>query len=196
MAVAASLVQYNVERHKKTLLLVGREKFAITLSPAIAVVLYAMTGTPTTLMSGRRAKEELVALFAVRQLMLASMTTFVNRTCGHERSVDNEQFYFQARTELDCSLEKIHLVSLDKPLDLAPNPLDQIFIPMVGTGTVLLHGNKAPFADIIAPFTFIQAKFNNTSSSILKVDLSLELRKCSKYHASAIVFSKCFRWME
>lgn len=85
----------------------------------------------------------------------------------------------QARAELDCSLKTIHLVSLDKPLDLAPNPLDQICSPMVGTGTVLLHGNKAPFADIIAPFTFIQAKFNNRSSSILKVDLSLELRKCS-----------------
>ena len=73
IAVANALVQYNVELGKDRLNFVVDQDFAITVTPAIAVVLYAIAGVPTTLLSGWKAEEELVALYAIRQLILWSI---------------------------------------------------------------------------------------------------------------------------
>lgn len=138
-----------------------------------------MAGIPTSLMSGWKAEEMLVALYAVRQLMLASMTSFVNETSGAEQSVqkDNkqdEQLYFQATKKLNSSLAEICIISLNKQV----KPDGQIVVPMVGTSTILLNGASAPFADVIAPNTLFQVK-QCTSKKILSVDLVEELHKCT-----------------
>lgn len=119
------------------------------------MVLYAIAGIPTTLLPGWKAEEELAALYCIRQLILASIKTYQNTTlAGLRRRSSSEQ----ALAELNQSLEKIELVRLQKPVKAKPDSHGKIFIPMVGPSTVLLNGDEEPFANVISPYTLVQAR--------------------------------------
>lgn len=180
IAIAHSLVQYNLERGKNKLVLVSNESFAISVTPAIAIVLYAMAGIPTTLMPGWKAEEELAALYAVRQLMLACIKTYENkipRFAVNNQSSDDYACEQKALSELKQSLEKIELLKLQTQLKPKPPMHGNILIPMVGASTVLLNADKASFADVIAPGLLIQTK-QKTSKQQDPVDMVQEMGKC------------------
>lgn len=185
VAVAMSLLQYNLELGKDNLTFVPHETFAVTVTPAIAVVLYACAGIPTTLMPGWKAEEELAALYAVRQLILASVETYFNdiscsdKIWSKEANQPNSAVHIAARTKLDQSLKKIELVKLQAQVKPKPDSSGNILIPMVGSSTVLLNGDMAPFADVIGPFTLIQTKqITSLHNSKKPLDMYLELQKC------------------
>ena len=67
VTAAESLLQYNLDLEDDKVKLVDGEKFAFTVTPALAIVLYALAGVPTILMPGWKAEEEAAALYAVRQ---------------------------------------------------------------------------------------------------------------------------------
>lgn len=78
LACAKALLEYNVDLDNGTKQpeLVDGDEFAITITPAIAIVLYSMAGVDTTLMNGWRSEKELAALYGVRSLMLKCVETF------------------------------------------------------------------------------------------------------------------------
>ena len=161
--VAGSLLQFNCELVDGMLQLLDGERFACTVSPAIAIVLYAMLGISATLNPGWKAEEELAALFAVQQLAIKCMDMYVSDRC---------------QDTLDRSLEQIRLLSLKKQMKSATTD-QKIFVPMVGAGTVLVNCDKAPFADVIAKDLLIQTK-QDTSSPTLTTNVNLyhEMEKC------------------
>lgn len=184
IAVAESLVQYNVEHGKDRLKLVDSEHYAVTVTPAIAMVLYSMAGIPITLVSGWKGEEELAALYAVRQLMLERMKTFVNETSPDPSNPTmtrkTPEELHDAIQELNRSLGEVCLLSLQTPVQCAKTPSDKIFVPMVGMGAVLWNGDKAAFADVIARRMFIQAKLR-TSKETLAVNIYEEVKKCGLF---------------
>lgn len=78
LACAKALLEYNVDLDSGTKQpeLVDGDEFAITITPAIAILLYSMAGVDTTLMNGWRSEKELAALYGVRSLMLKCVETF------------------------------------------------------------------------------------------------------------------------
>ena len=119
------------------------EEFAMTITPAIAVVLYAMTGVGTSIINGWKAEKELAALYAVRQLILKYMEKYVSD--GRHDNISKDKPKEQ--------LGKIRLVALDKQVNTTNKKFDApILIPIVGKDTVLINADKALFADVIAPY--------------------------------------------
>ena len=186
IAVAESLVQYNVEHGKDKLKLLENENFAVTVTPAIAMVLYSMAGIPITLVSGWKGEEELAALYAVRQLMIGRMETFVMETSRipihlNRLRTTPEEIHHDALQELNKSLGEVCLLPLQKPLERAKPRFDKVSVPMVGKGAVLWNGDGAAFADIIAPQMFIQAKLRTTKQT-LTVNIYDEVKKCGLFN--------------
>ena len=168
ITTAESLIQYNVESvGGKSHSLVPGETYAITITPPIAAVLYAMAGLGTAWMTNWRAEEELGALYAVRQCILQCMDKFAAGDV--------------TKTELEMLLEKFRLLALPEPVQTKS---DEILVPLVGSSTVLSYGKKSNFVvDIIAPYTLIQVKQQSISNS-LDVDIREELEKCSLLKSS------------
>lgn len=164
--IAESLLQFNCELVNEKLQLVDDEVFAYTVTPAIAIVLYAMLGVHTTPNPGWKLEEEAAALFAIQQWAIRCMEKYVSD--GH-------------RDELDRSLEQIRLLSLTEQVKSEnASSNSKIFVPMVGTGAVLLNADRSPFADVIAPYMLIQARQDISSPTMTKtVKLYEEMEKCS-----------------
>jgi hypothetical protein len=160
--VAESLIQYNLEGKNTKPEIVPTEKFAFTVTPAIALILYSLAGVYATLLPGWKNEEELAALYAVRQLILKRMEKYSS-------TLSNEN----CRDQLDKSLGKIRLLRLQTPLQ---SKSACVSVPMVDDSTIIMNGDRASFADIIAPYQLIQAK--RTKESTLKVELYDELEKC------------------
>ena len=183
LAMANSLVETNIEFGEDKLQLVGTEKFAITITPAITLILYAIAGIPTTLLPGWRAADELAGLYAVRQLMLASMEKYENEISCDEQSLKAikqtlEQVCSYAQDKLDESLESIQPLALQTKIKPEPDQSGKILVPMVGRSTVLINGEKASFADVIKPYMLIQTK-QKSSECNKPVDMLEELEKCN-----------------
>ena len=131
-------------------------------------MLYAMAGVYTTLLPGWRSQEELSALYLVRQCMLQCMERFVSQMSQGLNRRDCQE-------ELDKSLEKIRLVRLQKPIHSKPK---NVLVPLVDSGTIMMNGNVASFADIIGPATLIQAKHSQSPYELCPVYLYKEVKKC------------------
>jgi hypothetical protein len=71
-SVAIALLTYNVERkgNDKMPSLVDGESFTISVTPAIAIVLFTMAGLQVSMVPGRRAEVEVAGLHAARRLIL------------------------------------------------------------------------------------------------------------------------------
>jgi hypothetical protein len=166
--VAESLIQYNLERRVDKLEIVIGERFAFTLTPAIVVVLYSMAGVYTSVMPGWKSEEEIAALYAVRQSVIQIMERFVSDlSTGLNR--------FDCQDELDKSLERVRLVRFQGKLQ---SNSTNVTVPMVDGETIMMNGDKASFADVIAPYTLIQAKNTINPSKTYSVELYEEVKKC------------------
>ena len=182
IAAAHALVEYNLEHGKNKLTFVGTEKYAVTVTPAIAIVLFTIAGIQTTLMPGWKAEEMLAALYSTRQLICASMESFLKEIEGHgDESAESTKVRSEARTRLDQSLKNIKLRALGTQVKAKPDANRKIYIPLVGASTVMVNSDKAPFADVIAPYTLIQTKQVTSKSNNKPVDMPKELRKCGLF---------------
>jgi hypothetical protein len=177
LAMAKSLITWNVERvdtlkgGESILQLVDEEPRVISVTPAIATVLFVMAGVQVSMISGWRAEEEVAALYAARQGILRCF----DRLQGEKEQLKEE-------------LRKIRLYELRKQIQpfrkVATTQTDvakkvrqrRVQVPIVAELPVLLNGDKASFADVIAPYMLLKAK--HTSGKQVKVDIKEELRKC------------------
>lgn len=170
-ARADIVMQWNVELVEGELRLVEGENFSMTVTPAITLILYSMVGIHPVLLPPWRADEEIAAYFAVRQWLLRGIHDFIVNK--------DELRYASDRTDrFNHFLRKVHLVLLKKPLE--PSMMSAL-VPMVGSGAVLVNCEEASFANIIAPYTLIvtkQVSDCHMGSTILDVDLDVELQKC------------------
>jgi hypothetical protein len=95
-----------------------------------------------------------------------------------------EMFVSQGRYDaisidkLKESLGNIRLVELDTQVKRSKTLDKPIFLPMVGKDVVMINRDKAPFADIIAPFMLIQAKQQQRKNK-KAINIYEELQKCS-----------------
>ena len=73
---AESLLQYNLERLDSNHEIIRSEKFAFTVTPSIAMILYSLAGVYAPLVPGLKNEEEIAALYAARQLILQCMERY------------------------------------------------------------------------------------------------------------------------
>jgi hypothetical protein len=175
-AVALSLLTLNVERFSKErgLELLHGESFAISVTPAIAIVLFTMSGVQVSLVPGWRAEEEIAALYASRVMILKILDMHID-TNGTSR--------IRIRT-LEEELDKVRLLVLHKQVQPPRNLHHRrrrkneglVRIPMTAGKAILLNGEMSSFADVIAPYMLLQAK--HTSGRNVDVDIENELGKC------------------
>ena len=164
--VAESLLQYNLEGNSDKREILPSEDFAFTVTPAIAIILYSLAGVYATLVPGWKNEEEIAALYAARQLILGCMERYAS-------DLSNGLSEKSCRNQLDESLGKIRLLRLKKPLQSAS---DSVSVPMGDDSTIIINGDIAKFADVISPYTLIQAR--RTEGKTSKVKLHDELYKC------------------
>jgi hypothetical protein len=146
LAVARSLVTWNVELvgakagHGKVLRLVEGERRVISVTPAVATVLFVMVGVQVSMIRGWRAEEEVAALYAARQVILRSFDSFRAN-----------------RENLQEELRKVRLYELRKPIQpfreatATPSAVvgaqakeRQVRVPIVSPSTVLLMETRPP----------------------------------------------------
>jgi Uncharacterized conserved protein (DUF2075) len=174
-AIATAFLTYHVERdpdRENATKLLDDEEFAISVTPAIAIVLFTMAGLQVSMVPGRRAEEEVVGLHAARRLMLRRLESHVNAHGGSK--VD----------ALKDSLEGIRLYALQGQIQ-APRRVPgregdvnvgKVRVPLVPPESVLLNGTQSSFADVIAPYMLLQSRPG--SDGVVAVDLEKELDRC------------------
>lgn len=145
-------------------------EFALTVNPALAIVLYHLAVVPNIVqfVPAWRVDVEVAALYVFHQ-------TIVECT---------ERFASDLRTgsfpnELDGSLAEVYLLKLDKNA-LESNAVN-ILVPMVHGETIMMNGDGHSFVDAIAPYTLIKCispEAFNSSPAPPKVSIFKELENC------------------
>jgi hypothetical protein len=181
LAVARALVTWNVELagakfdKEKVLKLVKGERRVISVTPAIATVLFVMAGVQVSMISRRtRAVEEVAALYAARQGVLRCFDRF---------QADGEKLHeelckirlYELRKQIQ-PFRKVAAEQIDVVVPARKMKQSRVRVPIVSESSVLLNGDMASFADVIAPYMLLQAK--HASGKRVKVDIEHELGKC------------------
>ena len=164
-AVAWSLLDHNLEYSSlKTTKLLRLNERSILVSPAISAVLFDMLGSKATIYSDWKGQAKVSALYAYRQEVLKILVHFQS---NHENGL----------MDFDNNLAKLNLVLIRKPVP--PNSTTKKFIvPSFAKNTIWINGERAPFADVIAPYMLLQCKHTSVASQRVEVDLDDELDKC------------------
>jgi hypothetical protein len=177
LAMAKSLVTWNVERvdakedGETILQLVDKEPRVISVTPAIATVLFVMAGVQVSMIRGWRAEKEVAALYAARQGILRCF----DRLQGEKERLKDELRKIRLY-ELRKQIQPFRQVAATQTDAAKKTRQSRVRVPIVSESPVLLNGDKASFADVIAPYMLLQAK--HTSGKQVKVDIEQELGKC------------------
>jgi hypothetical protein len=195
--IALSLVQINLEFSLEGDQLVRNELFPVSITPAIALVLFILAGVPASVLAGWRAEEEVAALYAVKEWICGcwkkhatALAAAQKRFCRGTRKLSafedwlrsEEKFeeYDLERFDLERDfgrvLGKLRLFRLDKQVRTTKDGDQSVKIPLISSSSIAVNGDLARFADVIAPFMLVQAK--HTSKAHVVVDLNEELDKC------------------
>lgn len=193
---ATLLVQLNVQWVGKKIKLLPNENFPVTVSPAISIILFSMLGVTARMMSSWRSEEEVAALYAIRHWTLQRMQEYVveklqpiQKRFGRE----TETLHVFERRLVDCGTFDDYALAVAQAEDAVKlriknlrlfhlNRRNQrndggIWIPLVPMDSVLVNGDNAAFADVIAPYSLLQAKYSINPQGTLRVDLAKELGK-------------------
>ena len=164
-SVAWSLLDHNIEYSStKSPQLVRKNERPITVSSAVAVVLFSMLETSARIFTTWKAQERISALYAFRQEVLKYLGRFGPSGTNCRKDFDNH-------------LANLRLVQVLKPVP--PTNCKYSFeIPKFTKNVIWINGDKARFADVIAPYMLIQCKHSIHPDKALEVDLSKELSKC------------------
>lgn len=124
-------------------------RYAVSVTPAITIVLAALLGSTASLQTSWSGFETIVALDELFKL--------VREGTGDE-------------------MPPFQILQLDNPYD-ARTGSRTLEVPEMTRSMVLINGSKAAYADVIAPFRLLQAKHCKSRNSPAKLYLEEELRK-------------------
>jgi hypothetical protein len=198
-SIAALLYQEYILKSGTGLVLAPKQRFSTSLTPALAIVLFDLLGVLSFVLAGSNGgAEEAAVLYAARQWVLRCWTKHAGQINRLQKQYDPDRdrkslIEFESglgsartRYELDrdvleatfgLSLKQLRLYRL--PRQIQSPETTAVRIPMVPKDSILVNAEKASFADVIAPYTFIQARYSTAPRKMMMLDLPAELRKCS-----------------
>ncbi|KAL3937289.1 MAG: hypothetical protein SGBAC_007578 [Bacillariaceae sp.] len=141
-----SLLDINVESIGGKKVFVNKSNpFSVSVSGAICIVLLSLIDTVGSIGSTWSNFETLCALNELQRVVMAT-------------------------EEQDLAANLPQLVMLKKPFP-ERNARTNLAVPVVGDTHVFLNGDKAPFADVIAPHRLCQCKFSEDAKKTVTLDL-------------------------
>jgi Cu/Ag efflux protein CusF len=146
----------------------------VTVTPAVAVVLFLLSGVQTEVLSGFEAQEQTTALYAYRQQLLSCMEAFWRR-----RAESGESLRCVMITEehLVRSLSKLSVVQVTNSI-LEQRPDATFTFPRLCDSAVWIHGPQSPFADVAAPYTLYRVKKCDSDKDKVTLVYVDELKQC------------------
>jgi hypothetical protein len=178
-AVELLLESNVVVADDRTPRLLSGEALSVSVTPAVTVVLYGMVGITARTVAGWKAEEQGAALFAARRWILHQLREYEARAAA-ALDADSQQ-HLELKWGFGTLLTKLRLLRLERPFRHING---NCTFPMVTKNHVLVNGDKASCADVIAPYTFLQCMYSADSDQHLLVDLAHELSKCGLLHGS------------
>jgi hypothetical protein len=149
-SVTQSLLDINVEIGNGVAELVGKSKFSVSVTPAITVVLAEILCEKVRIRWNWNELETTAALGEWKRM--------ITEMKASEFSSANGITYL--RSPVPDSRAKVRFT-----------------LPLVGESTVLLNGRAAPYADLMAPFRLVQAKFSVNTQEDLHMNFEEEMDK-------------------
>jgi hypothetical protein len=197
--VALSLLQINLEFSLDGDQLVVGALFPVSITPAIALVLFTLAGVPAGVLAGWRAEEEVAALYAVKEWLCRSwkehstalsavqakgkygrdegkLSEFEGRLRAEGKFEDYDLERFDLERDFGRELGKLRLFRLDQQVRTTKDGDKTVKIPLLSSASIAVNGDLARFADVLAPFMLVQAR--HTAKENVVVDLNEELDKC------------------
>ena len=160
--VAKTLVSINVEESSNgTSYIPDYQTRSISLSPALTVLVYLLSGVPIDTLLDWKMQEMNNALYEFRR----SCRYYISCYNSGEISMD----------ELNRNLMMSRIIKLGKRVP-EPGATIRFAIPLLDKNTIWVNGDNAPFADVVAPFMLYQSKYSQSKSP--KYNLFIELEKC------------------
>jgi hypothetical protein len=193
-SVANALVTSNVNRidDDRRVELFESTMPALTVTPAIAMVLYTLAGVRLVMNRDWRGAEEVTALNAVRRSMLNAYSRCRDQENVGRLKTDLNQielFYLSQQIESPRNRSTVEEIADKKALEgtMAADQEEsqdtdglrgQVKVPMVRKASILVNGRTAKFADVMAPYMLMQSKHSSQKSKSVAFELEDELRKC------------------
>jgi hypothetical protein len=185
-AVANQMLEFNVQRSNNTLSLVRGEDFSASVTPAIAIVLFNMASVFTSLVPGWRGEEEVAALFAAKEAILERWSKHIDANeeararYGPSRDERTEILQKEDLSRLEhdfvASLKQVSVYRLRSQVQSSKGA--EVTIPMVSKHSILVNAERATFADVVAPYLFLQTKHTSAPRNMVVVNMPVELGKC------------------
>jgi hypothetical protein len=205
--LALSMLKDNFGGRKTNLRLQhSRMKFAVSVPPAIALVLFALAGVPADVIAadgGGSGFKGVAAQFAFRQLLVerwlehmrAKVVPLQESYVKGRRTMTLDEFESQLRksnklalyeselrdleTVFGQSLEEISFLRSDVPVQPAPPFGDGVvYVPRASKSLVVMNTDHASFADVISPRHLISARYTSEQSGVASVNMTAELERC------------------
>ena len=135
------------------------------------------TGTETTFHDGHHyAVSVTPAIALVLATLLGSSASLVHRWSGFEAVTALHELFKVAREATSEFVPECKIVQLDRPYDARKNNKN-LSVPVMDPFTVLVNGKLASFADVMAYFRLIQAKHCEDSNGTAQLYIRNELKK-------------------
>ncbi len=150
-SVAASLLDVDVESKLGVPELVMGRHFAICMTPAIAIVVANLLSTDAKISWDWQGFETTAMLSEIKRMIVNSK-------------------------DVPSHTEKLFL-QLQSPLPAAARTRTSVLIPVLDKYTVVLNARNSQYADVIAPYRLVQARFSKDNGKPLNLDLQNELDK-------------------
>jgi hypothetical protein len=173
------LLESNVVVADLTPRLLSGEARSVSVTPAVAVVLYCMLGITARTVAGWKTEEQGAALLVSRRWVLDRLREYETRAAA-PLDLDSS-LRLELKREFGTLLTQLRLLRLELPFRFIDEDWS---IPVVTRNHLLVNGDKASCADVIAPYTFLQFKYSVDSDKKILVDLANELNKCGLLHRS------------
>ncbi len=162
-SVASSLLDINVESSGGELEFVKDSNFALSITQALVIVLINLLHTEADISWDWHKFESIVMLNELKRMIV------------NTKKIPRRQDKF--------------VLELQNPLPESA-ATKNFFAPLVGNCTVILNGARAGYADVIAPYRLVQAKFSIYDSTTVDLDIEDELDKMGVTTLSKHVFKQ------
>lgn len=149
-SIANSLLDVNVESKHGVPVLPPKYDFAISMTPAVAIVVASLVNANAKISWNWQGFETSIMLSEMKRMIVKSK---------------------EVPTHLDSLV-----LQLPSPLP-AGRATKSFSIPVINNCTVVLNGPLAKYADVIAPFRLVQAKFSQDNTKPMLLNLQHELNK-------------------
>jgi hypothetical protein len=188
----------------------NQERFAVTVSPALGVVIYSLAGVEAGITAGWESQEFSTILYAVRQWVLIQFRDHHKKVidpllklwrrktkCKEDKDVERSLRPKQKSTytdqlesaadELAAALGKLRVVRLGTQIQALPGY--DILIPKVSSSHILQNAGRSSFADVMARYFLGQSKHltfkkHGTNEDYKEIDMIKEMKKCGLLKSS------------